>query len=357
MGDSLAPRFAVSAAGGPDGAAVGRSATICAMDADRLDEAIRQGDLDELLRVIDRCCEDRDWESLAELEARCERAHESGRQLWPAASHAAYRLALEAPPPFAASVLREGTGRFAPGPLPEVAAQSHTWTELAPHVAAGPDAVLAAHERVVRGEDVSTAPPRGPAVIELPLALASWEPEYALAQYDAHRAEFPSPALPRLAPVDLPTTVTRTAPDDGVAALLDVTRTWTQDSNGTGVAIAVDGAALAAIAALGVPDARAAPIESADAFALLAWAGASGGAHGRRRGGAAGRFSAWWSAAALLGLLDVWPPDPAVLGDALDDLRWFAWDAGEPATGWQLHLAVEHARSGRAWAVAATDAT
>ena len=36
----------------------------------------------------------------------------------------------------------------------------------------------------------------------------------------------------------------------------------------------------------------------------MAWTAASGGAHGRRRGMAAGRFSAWWTAAALTGLLD-----------------------------------------------------
>ena len=88
------------------------------MDDERLDEAVRSGDLDELLRVIDQCCDDRDWSSLARLEGLCERAHETGRQLWPAASHAAYRLALEAPAPFAASVLREGVGGSRPARFP-----------------------------------------------------------------------------------------------------------------------------------------------------------------------------------------------------------------------------------------------
>jgi hypothetical protein len=76
------------------------------MDPERLDEAVRAGDLDELLRVIDECCDAGDWPELGRLLGLCERAYETGRQLWPAASHAAYRLALEAPAPFAASVLR-----------------------------------------------------------------------------------------------------------------------------------------------------------------------------------------------------------------------------------------------------------
>jgi resuscitation-promoting factor RpfA len=326
------------------------------MDDERLDEAVRSGDLDELLRVIDQCCDDRDWSSLARLEGLCERAHETGRQLWPAASHAAYRLALEAPAPFAASVLREGVGRFAPGPLPEVAAQAHTWSELAPHAPPGAAAVLAAHERVVRGEDVSGRLPDGPNVIELPPMLASWEPVYALAEYHAHETDFPAPGLPRLDACTLPEAAERAAADDGVAALLEGTRVWTQESNGHSDAVVVAGDAREAIAALGVREARIASLAAPDALAQVAWAASSGGAHGRRPGAAAGRFGAWWVAGALTDLLDEWPPDPEVLGAAIDTLHWHAWDAAEPTTGWRLQLAVEDPARGRAWAVAAVDA-
>ena len=45
--------------------------------------------------------------------------------------------------------------------------------------------------------------------------------------------------------------------------------------------------------------ARLAVLTPAEALAWLAWAGASGGAHGRRRGNAIGRFGAWWVLAAL----------------------------------------------------------
>ena len=36
-------------------------------------------------------------------------------------------------------------------------------------------------------------------------------------------------------------------------------------------------------------------------------------------------------------------------------LRWYAWDSGGAATGWQLHFAIEEPGAGRAWAVAAVD--
>jgi hypothetical protein len=71
---------------------------------------------------------------------------------------------------------------------------------------------------------------------------------------------------------------------------------------------------------------------------------------------AAGRFAAWWSLAALTGLLDDWPPPPDRLHAAAQDLRWYRWDAGEPDTGWSLRLAVEDTQRGQAWAVSAVDA-
>jgi hypothetical protein len=59
---------------------------------------------------------------------------ERGKQLWPIAEHVDYRLALEGPPELAASVLSPAGGRFALGPLTEVAASTHTFAELVPHV-------------------------------------------------------------------------------------------------------------------------------------------------------------------------------------------------------------------------------
>ena len=97
-------------------------------------------------------------------------------------------------------------------------------------------------------------------------------------------------------------------------------------------------------------------MDGPDAVALMAWAGASGGAHGRRPGAASGRFAAWWTLASVTDHLDPWPPDAALLGEALGELRWVAWRAEGPTSGWRLHLAVEHPPRGRAWAIAAVDA-
>jgi hypothetical protein len=329
-----------------------------------LDEIVRRGDIDELLRLVDAQCTHRDWDGLSMLRDRCARAHETGHQLWPVAAHAAYRLALEAPGPFAAAVLVEDAARFALGPLPEVAAQHHAWSELAPHLQRGAPAVLAAHERVMRGEDLSDIDLPGPPVLEVPLRLASWEPHYALAEYRAHDADFPMPALPTLAPIELPEPRAASGHDEASTALRDLVQAWASRSEGHIEVVAVEGRAIDAIAAItgdgrtSAPtvSARIASLEPAEAQALMAWAGASGGAHGRRPGAAPGRFGAWWAAATLAGLADEWPTAPDRLGAALPSLEWFAWDLAEPATGWRFHLAVEHPDRGRAWAVAATDA-
>ena len=253
-------------------------------------------------------------------------------------------------------MLVDAAGRFAPGPLAEVAAQGHTWRELAPACRPGVSSMIAAHERVVRGEDLTDAPPDGPSVLELPWRLAAWEPAYALAEYGAERAEFPSPGAPSLTPMPLPGPPPATSTDDVVAALLETTAVWRTESNGRAEATGVVGATPDAIAALGARSVRAAEVTAAAALAHVAWAGASGGAHGRRRGAAAGRFAAWWLAGAIAGVLDDWPPHEAVLGEALASCRWYLWDATEPSTGWRLQLAIEHAPTGRAWAVAASDA-
>lgn len=322
-----------------------------------VEDTVEAGDLDELTRLIDRLCRTDQWDELVELRDRCRAGLTRGRQLWPAAAHADYRLALEAPGPWAGPVLCEATGRFALGPLTEVAAARHSWAELAPHVAPGPQAALAAHERVVRGEDLRADPAAAlaPPVLDLPLALQRWEPAYPVATYEADSATFPAPPLPRLAAVTLQWAPVVADDGDTLVALREVVAGWTTGSNGRAEAIMVAGAAAAAVGALGPPAARMGRLDTAGALAWLAWAGASGGAHGRRRGMATGRFSAWWALAALAGRLDDWPVPPDELGEAADALGWFAWDAAEPVTGWSLHLAVEDPSRRVAWAMAATD--
>ena len=318
-------------------------------------ELVELGDLDELTRHIDRLCSARDWDGLLDLRDRCRRALERGKQLWPAAAHAEYRLALEAPARWAGAMLEPGAGRFALGPLTEVVASTHTWAELAPCVPPGPLAALTAHERVVRGEDLSDDDRIDRQVLELPLVLQPWEPAYPLATYAAEKADFPDvPPVP-LEAVALPPSAERVDDTESCRALVELVTAWTSESEGAAEAAAVAGDAPAAVAALGRDRARLAEVPPGHALAAMAWAAASGGGHGRRRGMAPGRFAAWWTVVALAGRLDEWPLPADAVGEAAASLRWYRWDPGAPDTGWALRLAVEDPEDGLAWALSATD--
>jgi len=226
---------------------------------DRIIDAVEAGDLDELLRIIDALCDSREWDLLIELRDRARRALERGRQLWPAASHAEYRLALDATAAPAASVLVEDAGRFAIGPLAEVAASTHTWQELAPHVMPGPVAALVAHERVVRGDEIDPATVAHAEVLGVPLRLAAWEPAYAVATYRPDRVEAPAPDLPLVQWLDQPSNrpAVRRGDSEVTGALRDLVRGWTASSEGRARVMSVEGDAAAALAALGVADLRA----------------------------------------------------------------------------------------------------
>jgi hypothetical protein len=316
---------------------------------DRIGELIEGGDLDDLVRHVDHLCFEEDWDGLV-------------------ASLAEYRLALEAPGPWAAAVVLPGAGRFALGPLPEVAAQGHDWGELAAYLPRTPEATFVAHERVVRGEDLTGEDRVDGTTLELPLRLEPWEPAYPVAVYRAHEAQFPErPSATGVGGagttvVELPAPTEELDDPDGRAALVELAGAWTTESNGRARAVAVAGDAVAAVAALRASGAEPsahvvlAPVPVEDALADMAWTAASGGAHGRRRGMAAGRFGAWWAATAVTLGLDCWPPAPAELGDALSALRWHRWQAVSGAqAGWSLRLAVENPGAGRAWAVEAVD--
>jgi hypothetical protein len=378
---------------GPPGAHEPASGPLSAASS----ELVEQGDPDELTRRVNVLVADRDWAQLVALAARCRQAFARGKQLWAVAAHIEYRLALEAPGRWGAMVLETGTGRFAFGPLPEVAASTHTWAELAPHLHATPQAAMSAHERVLRGDDLTADPVATalPEVLDLPLRLEAWEPHYALAEYQPDKMGAPAPPLPPLRPlrkgIAAPTAAggeragagrdeeraggeragagrdeeradderAGAGRDEVCGALEDLVSTWTEESNGRARAVGTTGSALDAIGLLGAGAAELAEVGPEAALAFMAWAAASGGAHGHRRGAAPGRFAAWWVLAALGGLTSQWPLDPDHLGEALHAVRWFAWAGDGPVTGWVLRLALEaHGgpHRGRSWAVEATDA-
>jgi hypothetical protein len=311
-------------------------------------EAIKASDTDELLRVVDGYCATRAWDDLVELRSRCREAVGRGKQLWGVEEHIRYRLALEAPAAWAGPVVSEGQARFALGPLPEVAASTKTWAEMAPHLREGPERETFAAERVVRGDEDTDPIP------DLPHRLQPWEPRYPVATYKAHKVETPSPPPFDPGPAELPSEAHRIDDPTSEGALADLVLPWTDESNGRCETATVEGDSAAAIRGLGLTRARLVEIKAEEALAWMAWAGASGGAHGRRRGAAAGRYGAWWVVASL-GDLD-WPPNPDEVGAVVGRLRWFWFDDGSPGTGWQLRLAIEDPQTGLAWAMSAVDA-
>jgi hypothetical protein len=310
-------------------------------------EAIEHSDTDELLRVVDGLCESSAWDDLVELKRRCREAVGRGKQLWGVEEHIRYRLALEAPARWAGPAVDEGEARFSLGPLPEVAASTKTWDELEEYLEDGPSKRVTAAERVIRGETVTD--PIG----DLPDHLQDWEPAYPVATYRSDRVDAPSPDPPELEETALPEGFTSIDDPQSEGALFDLVQPWVTESSGRCETSAVEGTALAAIRALGLTRARVGLLGPGDALQWIVWAGSSGGAHGRRRGAAAGRYGAWWLIATLCDL--DWPPDPNEVDRALSELafRWF--DDGSPGTGWELRLAIEDTGSGLSWAIAAVD--
>jgi hypothetical protein len=95
------------------------------------------------------------------------------------------------------------------------------------------------------------------------------------------------------------------------------------------------------------------PLQADEAIHRIAWAAASGGAHGRRRGAAFGRFTAFYVIATLGGL--GWPASPEEVGATAARLRWYRWDESARLEGWVLRFAAEDPEAGWSAALGATD--
>jgi hypothetical protein len=322
-------------------------------------QLIDRSDLDGLVRTVDDLCSSRDWTSLLQLRNSCRLATASGKQLWPASTLAEYRLALLAPAHIAAQVLDEGSGRFTLGPLTEVIAQSHQWSDLQHELPHSPIASFVAHECALRGQHIEN-PADVFDALETPLELQSWEPNYELAIYRDNSAEFPSPELPPTSTgrvvVAALSSESEDVLDNGVVdAVHQLVGAWSTSSNGTLQVGAARGGETHALASIEVASATLRELQPSQALALLAWAGASGGAFGRRRGAAAGRDSAWWLLGALSGRADQWPLGNDEMGDVLKSLKWWWFDADQNPTGWQLQLVIVDEQRGLSWAINARD--
>jgi hypothetical protein len=327
-------------------------------------EAIDLGDLDRLTDRIDSLCLDQSWPVLVDLRDGCRAALERGKQLWPAAAYAEYRLALDAPGAFAASVAESPAQRFSFGPFSEVMASAHTFADLSDHLPAGPARGNVAQERVARGEDLRAMEwLRAEDPFGLPLFLLPFESDYSAPTYEPSKCIDDAPDLPTFAPM------ARTEPgeriDDGefaevIDSLRELGSTWMTQSNGRSEAVVVDGGASEAIAALGCRSHRIAPITASEALGWMAWAAANGGAHGRRSGMAAGRHSALWAMLNVSGLADssveICDHPLNELGSILGEFTFVLFDDGSPPNGWNLRLAIADPVDGIAFAISANDA-
>lgn len=325
------------------------------MDSE-ISRLIELNDQDELLREIDRRCESSDWDGLLELRDRCHLAAERGLQLWGAAAHAEYRIALHAPGKFAAEILDSKPSPFLLGPLPEVAASTHEWKELDESIPHGFIKATTAYECVALGADLTDHPQANEfyAQFEMPLVLQAWEPHYVGASYKSDRAAF------LRSPVDvLERTLTSKVPfaaidDQAVDALRSVTRIWTDESDGITRVVAVEGGLSEVASCLDI-EGEFVRITLKSAIEQLAWAGASGGARGRRAGLSAGRSKAWVALSGVTGLLESWPPDPEELHEIAQQIEWWTWAPINPDEGWQLHLIAVDPVDGVAFGVESID--
>jgi hypothetical protein len=317
-------------------------------------DLINRADLDGLVRLIDDYCETRSWHDLLGLRNACKAAVANGRQVWPASTLAEYRLALLAPAEIAVQVVDEEAGRFTMGPLTEVIAQNHQWSELNEFLEPSPTSTYIAYECGIRGQQIDSE--LFPA-LESPCTLLSIETKYSLAQYHDNEAKFPTPAIPEMGnAIAVPASSANVVHDSEVStAIQQLVDAWTTQSNGELRISCVEGSVLDALASLNVHDARLSLLSSSDALAWLTWAGASGGAHGRRRGNALGRDAAWWTIAALTENIFHWPLSNTDLERAVNSLQWFWWDANDSTTGWQLQLCIHHADRNRSWAISVND--
>ena len=324
--------------------------------ADAIGAAIASNDLDALNRLVDEFSSQRAWESLLQLRDRARAAFERGYQLWPAAAHAAYRIALDAPGEFAALVLDDQGGAFAFGPLPEVVAATHDYEEIAPYAIKNPALTHFAYECVVRGEDLRTERIEHGEMYSVPLWLGAWEPDYLLAEYHRDRADFadPDPIVGRPANLSVADRVQRIDAecDETLVALRDVALAWQRSSEAVVRVVAVEGAAIDAVSVLAQSDGvRIASLSGAEAVQRVAWAGSHSGPHGRRRGAAAGRDVALHAAALMVGFDARDDIDIEELGGAVSEVNWLWWQGPDVSTGWSLRLAVEDRSDGIAFAI------
>jgi hypothetical protein len=329
------------------------------------------GRIADLMAEVDSFVLDGQWDEVVALRDRCVAAAQRGHQWWPAAAWAEYRLALDAPGQFAASVLESSASRFTLGPFPEVAASSHAWDELSPFLERSPASATFAHECIALGDDLRADDTYAklPLIFDLPATLQSWEPLYGPVVYHLDRVEHGAPIVnPFAGPLDFESLAADRWKDDATCeALRSLLLPWAQDPQWK-----VESQSFFGSPETLLKDPATPPIflETQVGLALLAWAGASGGPSGRRRGLASARNDLWWALMQMTGLIDEDNPGGPSLAAADDglleelaagvsELRFWSWTPtpipGEKAEldGWRIGLIVDAPDESLMWAISA----
>lgn len=325
--------------------------------ATALEQLIHRADLDGLVRHVDDTCAARDWDHLVEIRNDARAAVNTGRQLWPIATLANYRLALWAPAQFAVRALEDTARTFMPGPVSEILAVHHSWQDLKPLLEPGHDRGVFAYERALRGDIIDDDEPE---ILDIPIAPQSWEPTYLCASYNDDGVVEEIPASPRWNETVEVEGVDATSLDesDTIDAFRHMMNPWTAQSNGTAGLALVEGPPAHALGALGYVGMKSelAPLSSSEAWETLTWAASTGGAHGKRRGVATARSDVWWLFSQIAGMADDWPCDPNECGEIALGCEYYAFRNDKtPTDGWGLHLVIVDPDEGLSVALRAHD--
>ena len=219
---------------------LGRPSTAAPMSTNA--DLVELGDLDELIRQVDRLCDGRDWHGLVDLRDRCRRALERGKQLWPRRGQRRVPPRPRSAGRWAGPMIVPGVRRFAVGP----AARGR---RVHPHLGRAPTAPPA-HAVSPRSPPTSgwcgarTSPRHRVSTAgssSCRSVCSRGSPPTRSPTYDGRRANVADVTRPKLEPVDFRPASAGSTTAEACRALVDLVTPWTTQSNGRAEAVAVAG--------------------------------------------------------------------------------------------------------------------
>jgi hypothetical protein len=271
-------------------------------------------------------------------------------------------LAVEAPVHIAAAAVElfADDDRAHLGPLWEVIADGRPWPELTAHLEHPRTRHLAAHSRVLQGEDLSWDPSLDPALLGVPFVLQPWEAEQwdtllDMPGYSRNSAggttvaafpdDFANPEA-EVETEELPAARPRQAGHDALPLLADLSP-WVR-------AYAFHGTAWEAASAVASERTvrRGAVFPFSRAYRCLVHLAAGSSAYGMTSGQAVGRVAVWRALTAMAGADRAGGPEG--LAAFVGRVHCVGWE--EPGDRiWRVHLAVEDPEQGVSWVLSGQD--